>query len=104
MAQFDVCRNLGKTRAGFPFFVVVQSGEFDRTDRRVVVPLTSQVAGYPPLAPAFVIDRKRVVADALLMFAIPRERLGEVVGSLADDESATALVGAIDRVISRGVG
>jgi mRNA-degrading endonuclease toxin of MazEF toxin-antitoxin module len=104
MAQFDVCRNTGRSRGGFPYFVVVQSAEFDRTERRLVVPLTSQIAGYPKLAPVFVVERKRVVADALLMFAMPRDRLGEVVGSLADDASATAIVGAVDRVISRGFG
>jgi hypothetical protein len=104
MAQFDVCRNAGRTAAGFPFFVVVQSGEFEATSRRLVVPLTREVAGYPAIAPRFTIGRTRVVADALLMFAIPRERLGPVVASLADDASATAIVAAIDRVISRGFG
>lgn len=104
MAQFDVCRNSGQSRAGFPYFVVVQSAEFERTSRRLVVPLTSDVEAYPVLAPAFTIEGQRVVADALLMFAIPRDRLGPVVASLAADPDATAIVDAIDRVVSRAFG
>ncbi len=41
-------------------------------------------------------------ADPLLMFAIPSNRLGEVVTSLADENNAFAIIGAIDRVIGQG--
>jgi hypothetical protein len=41
-------------------------------------------------------------ADPLLMFAIPGNRLGEVVTSLADENNAFAIIGAIDRVIRQG--
>jgi toxin CcdB len=104
MAQFDVCRNRGRSREGFPYFVVVQSRAFDRTARRVVVPLTVEVAAYPPIAPAFDVEGRRVVADALLIFSMPREQLGAVVVSFADDERAALMIEAIDRVISRAWG
>ena len=104
MAQFDVCRNAGQTRKGFPYLVVVQSSEFDGTTRRLVVPLTRAVSAYPAFAPAFTIEGQKVVADALLMVAVPRNQLGPIVASLADDASATSIIGAIDRVISRAYG
>ena len=37
MAQFDVCRNRGRSRDAFPYFVVVQSRVFDATGRRVLL-------------------------------------------------------------------
>jgi hypothetical protein len=43
----------------------------------------------------------KVVADALLIFSIPVEKLGQVVVSLSDDTNAGLLIGAIDRVIAR---
>src|SRR5690348_10486157 len=101
MRQFDVCRNHGKSRDGFPYFVVVQSGEFDRTTRRVVVPLTTEVSRYPDIAPVFEVEGRKLVADALLIFAIPLDKLGRVVGSLSDDTNAERLLGAIDRVLAR---
>ncbi len=103
MAQFDVCRNLGQRRDGFPYLVVVQSGEFDRSVRRLVVPLI-EVTGHPVLTPIFTIEGRQVVADALLMFSLPREKLGPVVASLADDQAATAIIASIDQVISRAYG
>lgn len=39
MAEFDVHRNRGRHKAAIPFVVVVQSSQFDRYRRRVVVPL-----------------------------------------------------------------
>jgi hypothetical protein len=104
MAQFEVCRNGGRSRAGFPYLVIVQSRIFDRTARRLVVPMTTSVAGYPPVAPVFDIEGRRVVADALLMFATSRERLGPVIDSLADDARSGMLIDAIDLVISRAWG
>lgn len=102
MRQFDVCANPGKSREGFPYLVIVQSDEFAATDRRIVVPLTPHRAGYPALAPVFDVAGKTLVADTLLIFAIPRDRLGPVVGSLAEDGLAERLLGAIDRVLAPG--
>jgi hypothetical protein len=104
MAQFDVCRNSGRSRAGFPYLVIVQSRICDSTARRLVVPMTTEVAWYPAVAPAFDIEGRRVVADALLMFATPRDRLGPVIDSLADDARSGMMIGTIDLVISRAWG
>jgi hypothetical protein len=104
MAQFDVCRNIGRSRAGFPYYAIVQSGEFENTARRLVVPLARNLAAYPTSAPAFTIEGQMVVADALLMFAIQRDQLGQSVASLADDASAALIINQIDRVISRAYG
>jgi mRNA-degrading endonuclease toxin of MazEF toxin-antitoxin module len=101
MLQFDVCRNRGKSREVFPYFVVVQSREFVRAKRRVVIPLTTEVARYPEIAPTFEVEGRKVVADALLIFSIPLEKLGKVVTSFSDDTSAGLLLGAIDRVIAQ---
>ncbi len=102
MNQFDVCRNIGVGRSGFPYYVVIQSREFAYLRRRLVVPLANDHGSYPPMAPRFTIQDRRLVADALLMFSLPVERLGPVVTTLLDDGSQGALIGAIDRVISRG--
>ena len=63
MAQFDVHRNKGALRDSIPFVVVVQSAQFDRYRRRVVVPLVRQSLlprDTPTVGarmnPAFVID------------------------------------------------
>jgi hypothetical protein len=99
-AQHDVCRNLGQRRSIYPFFVVVQSNEFAALNHRVVVPMTAMTGLYPKsYAPRFHIAGIEVVADPLLMFSIPTDRLGKVVHSL-DDEGAQAVTGSIDRVLS----
>jgi len=101
MRQFDVCRNPGTSRDGFPYLVVVQSDEFVGTDRRIVVPLTPHRAGYPAIAPVFDVAGQAFVADTLLIFAIPKDRLGAVVASLAEDRLAARLLTAVGRVLAR---
>ena len=99
-AQHDVCRNLGQRRSVYPFFVVVQSNEFAALNHRVVVPMTAMTGLYPKsYAPRFNIAGVEVVADPLLMFSIPTDKLGEVVHTL-DDEDAQAVAMSIDRVLS----
>jgi toxin CcdB len=44
MPQFDVHRNKGALRESIPFVVLVQTGQFDRHRRRVVVPLVRRSA------------------------------------------------------------
>jgi hypothetical protein len=87
-----------------PVFACCAIAIFDSTARRLVVPMTTEVSGYPPVAPAFDIEGRRVVADALLMFATPRDRLGPVIDSLADDARSGMMIGTIDLVISRAWG
>ena len=100
MPQFDVHENRGRTRTGFPLLVVVQSNEFAGTTSTLVVPMTHLASGFPDYAPGIDSQGTRYVADALGLFPIPTSRLGPAVGSLADDDRASAIIAAIDRVVS----
>ncbi len=104
MAQFDVHRSASRTRDGYPYFVIVQSSVFEAAMTRLVVSLTQHVAGSPDNIARFTIEGRQVVADPLLTFPIPRDKLGECVASLADDDSAARLIAAIDQVISTAYG
>jgi hypothetical protein len=74
-------------------FVVVQPYKFAGLNRRLVVPMTAMTGLYPKsYAPRFHIAGIEVVADPLLMFSIPTDRLGKVVHSL-DDADAQASLG-----------
>lgn len=103
MAQFDVHRNTGRLRDTIPFVVIVQSSQFDRYRRRVVVPLVkADSVGATQLArlnPRFRIRNVRVVLHPLDVVSMPVDQLGERVGSLAD--SADAIVAALDEVFTR---
>jgi toxin CcdB len=108
MAQFDVHRNRGRNNATIPFVVIVQSARFDTMPSRLVAPLVSPRPGshrvYPDLAPEFIVEDQRVVLDALVLQTVPRESLGPLVASLADDASSDRIIKAIDLVITRAYG
>ena len=77
MAQFDVHRNKGALRDLIPFVVLVQSAQFDRYRRRVVVPLVRQTLlpqDTPTVGsrmnPSFVIEGVRVVLHPLDMVSV----------------------------------
>lgn len=103
MAQFDVHRNPGKHAESAPFVVVVQSSQFDLYRRRVVVPLVrANEMGritYPTFNPTFSVNGIAVALDPLDMVAVPLERLGPAVESLADH--GQAIVNALDELFSR---
>ncbi|MFM7568976.1 MAG: CcdB family protein [Betaproteobacteria bacterium] len=109
MAQFDVHRNKGALRDAIPFVVAVQSAQFDRYRRRVVVPLVRQTVlpRNTPTAggrmnPVFVIKRARVVLHPLDMVSVVLDQLGEVVGSLAQEGQVIA--DALDELLTRSWG
>lgn len=109
MAQFDVHRNQGALRDSIPFVVVVQSAQFDRYRRRVVVPLVRQTLlprGTPTVGarmnPVFVVDGVRVVLHSLDMVSVALDQLGEVVGSLAQEGQIIA--DALDELLTRSWG
>lgn len=108
MAQFDVHRNPGRNRAAIPFVVVVQSQRFDGYARRLVVPLlaasVAEAKRYPDIAPRFRILGAEVVLDPLQLQSVPRTALGEAVASLSDEASASAIMAAIDLVLTRAWG
>ena len=109
MAQFDVHRNKGGLRESIPFVVLVQSAQFDRYRRRMVVPLVRRNA--LPIAtptvgsrmnPVFVVDGNDVVLHPLDMVSVALDQLGEHVGSLAADGQAIA--DALDDLLTRSWG
>ena len=109
MAQFDVHRNKGALRDSIPFVVVVQSAQFDRYRRRVVVPLVRQTLlprDTPTvgarLNPSFVIDGVRVVLHPLDIVSVAVDQLGEVVGSL--EQEGQVIADALDELLTRSWG
>jgi toxin CcdB len=109
MAQFDVHRNKGALRDSIPFVVLVQSAQFDRYRRRVVVPLVRQAVlprDTPTVGirmnPVFEIEGVRVVLHPLDMVSVALDQLGEVVGSLKQE--GPAIADALDELLTRSWG
>ncbi|MEI8326950.1 MAG: CcdB family protein [Betaproteobacteria bacterium] len=109
MAQFDVYRNKGALRESIPFVVVVQSAQFDRYRRRMVVPMVRQTLlprDTPTVGarmnPVFVIDGVRVVLHPLDMVSVALDQLGEMVGSL--EQQGQIIADALDELLTRSWG
>jgi len=109
MAQFDVHRNKGGLRDSIPYVVVVQSAQFDRYRRRVVVPLVRQTVlprETPTVGarmnPVFVIDGVSVVLHPLDMVSVAFDQLGEVIGSL--EQKGQIISDALDELLTRSWG
>jgi len=109
MAQYDVHRNIGSLRDDVPFVVIVQSSQFDRYRRRVVVPLVrrSALPGQMPSAgmrmnPIFRVEGVDVVLHPLDMVSVAEDRMGPQVGSLADHGQTIA--DALDELLTRSWG
>ena len=106
MAQFDVHRNKGPLRDSIPFVVVVQSVQFDRYRRRVVVPLVrrSALPAHMPSAgtrmnPLLQVQGVEVVLHPLDMVSVALDQLGEHAGSLA--EQGQTIADALDELLTR---
>lgn len=88
-----------------PFAVVLQSAAFDHLRTRSVALLIDSAdaaaAGYPTRTPRFTLAGRDLTLDILQATAFPRDAPGPLVGSLADDNSATRIVAAVDEAISR---
>ena len=109
MAQFDVHRNKGPLKASIPFVVVVQSAQFDRYRRRVVVPLVrrSALPGDTPtvgsrMNPVFRVQNTEVVLHPLDTVSVALNDLGAKAGSLA--EHGQMITDALDELLSRAWG
>jgi toxin CcdB len=109
MAQFDVHRNKGVLRASIPFVVLVQSAQFDRYRRRMVVPLVlrSALPGNTPtvgsrMNPVFRVEGVDVVLHPLDMVSVALDQLGEHIASLADQGQTIA--DALDELLTRSWG
>ena len=109
MAQFDVHRNPGPLRDSIPFVVLVQSAQFDRYRRRVVVPLVRRSA-LPALMPSagtrmnplLHILGIELVLHPLDMVSVALDQLGEHAGSLA--EQGQTIADALDELLTRSWG
>jgi toxin CcdB len=107
MAQFDVHATTGRNSRGTPYVVVVQSSRFDQRPSRVVIPLVvldSRHGLDSELAPRFRIEGRNVYLNPLGILTVPITALGRSAGSLADDSSSSAIINAIDAVITRAYG
>jgi toxin CcdB len=109
MAQFDVHRNTGALHESIPLVVLVQSAQFDRYRRRMVVPLVRRKAlpGNTPtvgsrLNPVFQVEGMDVVLHPLDMVSVAQVQLDGHVGSLADQGQAIA--DALDELLTRSLG
>ena len=109
MAQFDVHRNKGLLRESIPFVVLVQSSQFDRYRRRVVVPLVRRSAlprDTPTVGsrmnPVFKVKGQDVVLHPLDMVSVATDQLGEHIGSLT--AQGQAISDALDELLTRSWG
>lgn len=102
MRQYDVLRNLGRSRREFPYFVLVQSGLLKPWERCVVVPLACEAPRgiHERIAPILAVEGRPLRFAAHLIGNVPRHVLGDVVLNLSDQ--AETLLNAIDLVLSRG--
>ena len=109
MAQFDVHRNKGALKESIPFVVIVQSSQFDRYRRRMVVPLVrrsalpdnTSIAG-SRMNPVFEVEGVPLVLHPLDMVSVAVDQLGEHATSLA--EQGQAIADALDELLTRACG
>jgi toxin CcdB len=106
MAQFDIHRNPGKNQDTIPFVVVVQSARFDSYRRRVVVPLVRKSSlgkiSSPQFNPTFRVANVSVVLHPLEIVSVPAGKLGEPIGSLAQEGGC--IMDALDELLTRAWG
>ncbi|WP_397590817.1 CcdB family protein [Sphingorhabdus sp.] len=96
MARFDVYKN-GNARG---LLLDIQSDLLDEFDSRVVVPLlpAEDMQSVSRLHPVFVINDERYIMSTHLIFAIPVDRLGAKIGSLAQED--LVITSAVDKLFS----
>ena len=96
MARFDVYKS-GNARG---LLLDIQSDLLDEFGSRVVVPLlpAEDMQSVSRLHPVFVINDERYIMSTHLIFAIPVDRLGAKIGSLAQEE--LVITSAVDKLLS----
>lgn len=103
MAAFDLHLNPSpRERAGFPYVVVMQSGQLDFLPTRLVMPL-QRLSRAPTGVPArlvqpVVVDGETLYPAAHQCAAIPARALRQPAGSLHDQQGV--LRDALDAVVS----
>jgi toxin CcdB len=96
MARFDVYKN-GNARG---LLLDIQSDLLDEFGSRVIVPLlpAEDMQSVSRLHPVFVINDERYIMSTHLIFAIPVDRLGAKIGSLAQED--LVITSAVDKLFS----
>lgn len=96
MARFDIYK--GANARGL--LLDIQSDLLDEFGSRVVVPLlpAEDVPSVSRLHPIFVIENERYIMSTHLIFAIPVDRLGAKIGSLAQED--LVITSAVDKLFS----
>ena len=96
MARFDVYKS-GNARG---LLLDIQSDLLDEFGSRVVVPLlpAEDMQSVSRLHPVFVINDERYIISTHLIFAIPVDRLGTKIGSLAQED--LVITSAVDKLLS----
>jgi toxin CcdB len=96
MARFDVYKS-GNARG---LLLDIQSDLLDEFGSRVVVPLlpAEDMQSVSRLHPVFVINDERYIMSTHLIFAIPVDRLGAKIGSLAQED--LVITSAVDKLFS----
>lgn len=96
MARFDVYKS-GNARG---LLLDIQSDLLDEFGSRVVVPLlpAEDMQSVLRLHPVFVINDERYIMSTHLIFAIPVDRLGAKIGSLAQED--LVITSAVDKLLS----
>jgi toxin CcdB len=92
-----------------PYVVVVQSSWFEKSRRRVVVPLVlvdelrkSTNLPASALNPAFTVEGAHVVLNPLEIISVPSEALGDRVATLAQESDL--VIAALEELFSRAWG
>jgi toxin CcdB len=96
MARFDVYKS-GNARG---LLLDIQSDLLDEFGSRVIVPLlpAEDMQSVSRLHPVFVINDERYIMSTHLIFAIPVDRLGAKIGSLAQED--LVITSAVDKLFS----
>ena len=96
MARFDVYKS-GNARG---LLLDIQSDLLDEFGSRVIVPLlpAEDMQSVSRLHPVFVINDERYIMSTHLIFAIPVDRLGAKIGSLAQED--LVITCAVDKLLS----
>jgi len=96
MARFDVYKS-GNARG---LLLDIQSDLLDEFGSRVIVPLlpAEDMQSVSRLHPVFLINDERYIMSTHLIFAIPVDRLGAKIGSLAQED--LVITSAVDKLFS----
>ena len=96
MARFDVYKS-GNARG---LLLDIQSDLLDEFGSRVIVPLlpAEDMQSVSRLHPEFVINDEHYIMSTHLIFAIPLDRLGAKIGSLAQED--LVITSAVDKLFS----